>query len=211
MVLGGDRLLCTERRHDHLLVRRPHRRAPRRHERRPRRRSPACATPCPRSTTSGRPCRPATSRATSCRSPCRRSWCATRLKHVQDEVRTPEMVGPILEIYEAACGAPLTERPYFSVTNCTIAPAAARQGDDRGRPHALQARRADLRAAHAPGGHDRPRDGAQRLHRQHGRAAVGHRALPARQPRLRDHLRASAPASPTCAPAATSRRAPRSA
>jgi len=44
------------------------------------------------------------------------------LKHVQDEVRTPEMVGPILEIYEAACGAPLTERPYFSVTNCTIAP-----------------------------------------------------------------------------------------
>ena len=43
-------------------------------------------------------------------------------KHVQDEVRTPEMVGPILEIYEAACGAPLTERPCFSVTNCTIAP-----------------------------------------------------------------------------------------
>jgi len=43
-------------------------------------------------------------------------------KHVQDEVRTPEMVEPILEIYEAACGAPLTERPYFSVTNCTIAP-----------------------------------------------------------------------------------------
>ncbi len=43
-------------------------------------------------------------------------------KHVQDEVRTPEMVEPILEIYEAACGEPLTERPYFSVTNCTIAP-----------------------------------------------------------------------------------------
>ncbi|NLE21219.1 MAG: hypothetical protein GX624_00325 [Actinobacteria bacterium] len=43
-------------------------------------------------------------------------------KHVQDEVRTPEMVEPILDIYEAACGAPLTERPYFSVTNCTIAP-----------------------------------------------------------------------------------------
>jgi trimethylamine--corrinoid protein Co-methyltransferase len=43
-------------------------------------------------------------------------------KHIQDEVRTPEMVEPILEIYEAACGAPLTERPYFSVTNCTIAP-----------------------------------------------------------------------------------------
>jgi trimethylamine--corrinoid protein Co-methyltransferase len=44
------------------------------------------------------------------------------VKHVQDEVRTPAMVDPILEIYETACGAPLTERPYFSVTNCTIAP-----------------------------------------------------------------------------------------
>ncbi|HUK78413.1 MAG TPA: trimethylamine methyltransferase family protein [Thermoleophilia bacterium] len=44
------------------------------------------------------------------------------VKHVQDEVRTPQMVGPILEIYEAACGAALTERPCFSVTNCTIAP-----------------------------------------------------------------------------------------
>jgi trimethylamine--corrinoid protein Co-methyltransferase len=43
-------------------------------------------------------------------------------KHIQDEVRTPEMVAPILEIYEAACGAALTDRPYFSVTNCTIAP-----------------------------------------------------------------------------------------
>ncbi len=43
-------------------------------------------------------------------------------KHVQDEVRTPEMVDPILAIYEAAAGAPLRERPVFSVTNCTIAP-----------------------------------------------------------------------------------------
>jgi trimethylamine--corrinoid protein Co-methyltransferase len=43
-------------------------------------------------------------------------------KHIQDEVRTPEMVEPILEIYEAACGASLAERPCFSVTNCTIAP-----------------------------------------------------------------------------------------
>jgi trimethylamine---corrinoid protein Co-methyltransferase len=44
------------------------------------------------------------------------------VKHVQDEVRAPEMVDPILEMYEAAAGAKLTERPYFSVTNCTIAP-----------------------------------------------------------------------------------------
>lgn len=44
------------------------------------------------------------------------------VKHVQDEVRAPEMVDPILDMYEAAAGAKLTERPYFSVTNCTIAP-----------------------------------------------------------------------------------------
>ena len=44
------------------------------------------------------------------------------VKHVQDEVRAPEMVDPILEMYEVAAGAKLTERPYFSVTNCTIAP-----------------------------------------------------------------------------------------
>jgi trimethylamine--corrinoid protein Co-methyltransferase len=43
-------------------------------------------------------------------------------KHIQDEVRTPEMVEPFLEMYEAACGSTLTERPCFSVTNCTIAP-----------------------------------------------------------------------------------------
>ena len=43
-------------------------------------------------------------------------------KHIQDEIRTPEMVAPILAMYEAACGSPLTERPCFSVTNCTIAP-----------------------------------------------------------------------------------------
>jgi trimethylamine--corrinoid protein Co-methyltransferase len=43
-------------------------------------------------------------------------------KHVQDEVRTPDMVEPILAVYEAAAGAPLRERPVFSVTNCTIAP-----------------------------------------------------------------------------------------
>jgi len=44
------------------------------------------------------------------------------VKHVQDEIRAPEMVDPILEMYEVAAGAKLTERHYFSVTNCTIAP-----------------------------------------------------------------------------------------
>jgi len=43
-------------------------------------------------------------------------------KHVQDEIREPELVEPILDMYEAAAGAPLSERPCFSVTNCTIAP-----------------------------------------------------------------------------------------
>jgi trimethylamine:corrinoid methyltransferase-like protein len=43
-------------------------------------------------------------------------------KHIQDEVREPELVEPILEMYEAAAGATLRERPIFSVTNCTVAP-----------------------------------------------------------------------------------------
>jgi trimethylamine---corrinoid protein Co-methyltransferase len=44
------------------------------------------------------------------------------VKHIQDEVRVPAMVSPMLAIYEAAIGASLRERPVFSVTNCTIAP-----------------------------------------------------------------------------------------
>lgn len=43
-------------------------------------------------------------------------------KHIQDEIRAPELVEPILAMYEAASGASLRERPVFSVTNCTIAP-----------------------------------------------------------------------------------------
>ena len=43
-------------------------------------------------------------------------------KHIQDEVREPDLVEPVLAIYEAAAGASLKDRPYFSVTNCTIAP-----------------------------------------------------------------------------------------
>jgi trimethylamine--corrinoid protein Co-methyltransferase len=41
---------------------------------------------------------------------------------VQDEVRVPEMVEPMLAMYEAVAGATLAERPLFSVTNCTVAP-----------------------------------------------------------------------------------------
>jgi trimethylamine--corrinoid protein Co-methyltransferase len=43
-------------------------------------------------------------------------------KHVQDEVRSPEFVAPLLEICAAVGGAPVAERPVFSAINCTIAP-----------------------------------------------------------------------------------------
>ncbi|HQJ27233.1 MAG TPA: trimethylamine methyltransferase family protein [Thermoleophilia bacterium] len=43
-------------------------------------------------------------------------------KHVQDEVRDPTHVGPLLEILEAVAGAPLCERPIFSTIDCTVAP-----------------------------------------------------------------------------------------
>jgi trimethylamine--corrinoid protein Co-methyltransferase len=43
-------------------------------------------------------------------------------KHVQDEVRTPEFVAPLLEILGAVAGATVRERPILSVVNCTIAP-----------------------------------------------------------------------------------------
>jgi len=45
-------------------------------------------------------------------------------KHVQDEVRGPEYVGPLIEIMSAVAGAPPSERPVFSTINCTVAPLA---------------------------------------------------------------------------------------
>jgi len=45
-------------------------------------------------------------------------------KHVQDEVRSLEYVAPLLDILEAAAGAPMSKRPIFSAINCTIAPLA---------------------------------------------------------------------------------------
>jgi trimethylamine---corrinoid protein Co-methyltransferase len=45
-------------------------------------------------------------------------------KHVQDEVRAPEFVAPLLEMFAAVGGAPVAERPVFSAINCTIAPLA---------------------------------------------------------------------------------------
>ena len=45
-------------------------------------------------------------------------------KHVQDEVRGPEYVEPLIEIMSAVAGAPPAERPIFSTINCTVAPLA---------------------------------------------------------------------------------------
>jgi len=43
-------------------------------------------------------------------------------KHLQDEVRSPEFVAPLVEMLEAVAGASLHERPIFSTINCTVAP-----------------------------------------------------------------------------------------
>jgi trimethylamine---corrinoid protein Co-methyltransferase len=47
---------------------------------------------------------------------------ASCAKHIQDEVRSPEYVAPLLEMFAAVAGAPVAERPVFSAINCTIAP-----------------------------------------------------------------------------------------
>ena len=43
-------------------------------------------------------------------------------KHVQDEIRTPELVPPMLDMMAAVGGATPAERPVYSQINCTIAP-----------------------------------------------------------------------------------------
>jgi trimethylamine---corrinoid protein Co-methyltransferase len=43
-------------------------------------------------------------------------------KHLQDEVRVPDQAPVFIEMLEAIAGAPLRERPIYSVTNCTVAP-----------------------------------------------------------------------------------------
>lgn len=43
-------------------------------------------------------------------------------KHLQDEVRVPDQAPVFIDMLEAIAGAPLRERPIYSVTNCTIAP-----------------------------------------------------------------------------------------
>ncbi len=43
-------------------------------------------------------------------------------KHLQDEVRSPEFVAPLVDLLEAVAGASLKQRPIFSTINCTVAP-----------------------------------------------------------------------------------------
>jgi len=43
-------------------------------------------------------------------------------KHVQDEIRTPELVPPMLDMMAAVGGGTPAERPVYSQINCTIAP-----------------------------------------------------------------------------------------
>jgi trimethylamine--corrinoid protein Co-methyltransferase len=43
-------------------------------------------------------------------------------KHVQDEIRTPELAAPMLDMMAAVAGATPRERPVFSQINCTLAP-----------------------------------------------------------------------------------------
>jgi len=43
-------------------------------------------------------------------------------KHIQDEVRTPEFVQPLVDILEAVAGSSLWKRPIFSIIHCTVAP-----------------------------------------------------------------------------------------
>ena len=131
-------------------------------------------------------------------------------KHIQDEVRTPEMVEPILEIYEAACGAPLTERPCFSVTNCTIAPLQHDRDMTEAGLKLVRARRAHLRPAHAAGRDHGADDPARHLHPEHGGAALGHRALPGWRTPAAPSSPGWARRSPTCAPGGTSPPARRS-
>jgi trimethylamine--corrinoid protein Co-methyltransferase len=43
-------------------------------------------------------------------------------RHVQDEVRDPAHVAPLLEMFEAVAGGSLWDRPVFSIVDCTVAP-----------------------------------------------------------------------------------------
>ena len=43
-------------------------------------------------------------------------------RHIQDEVRDPAHVAPLLDIFQAVAGGSLWDRPVFSIVDCTVAP-----------------------------------------------------------------------------------------
>ena len=199
-----------ERRRRHLHARRPHRRAPRGHatadlahddapvRRRARdrlhlgdhharrRRLRASATSRWRAS-------PSSTRASTCRTRCA---CPTR-RRCSSRCSRP------------IAGAPLRERPIWSVTNCTIAPLQHDARDDRGaHPHG-QGRLPHLRAAHAADGHDRADERARHQHPQHGRAAERRSSSSSWPSRAARWSRRSARRSPRCAAVCTSRGRPR--
>ena len=88
-------------------------------------------------------------------------------KHVQDEVRGPEYVAPLLEMFAAVAGAPVAERPVFSTHQLHRRAAGARRRHDRGEHRARPRRRADRHHADAADGYD----GADERGRGHRRDA----------------------------------------
>ena len=99
--------------------------------------------------------------------------CATRASTSRTRSASRELVEPILAMYEAAVGASLTERPYFSVTNCTIAPL---QHDRDMTEAALKMVKRGVPIFVLPmpqAGHHGAHDAGRHLHPQHGRAALG--------------------------------------
>ena len=130
-------------------------------------------------------------------------------KHIQDEVRSPEYVEPLVEILEAIAGASLWERPIFSTINCTVAPL---QHDRHMTEASIGLARAGvpiLDPADGAHGHDGADEHAEHDDRQHGRAALGGRALRTCRARAARSTRASVRRRPTCAPASISAAVPR--
>ena len=105
-------------------------------------------------------------------------------KHVQDEVRTPDLVPPLLEITRGHRGGPGEGATDLLRHQLHDRAADARRPHDRGEHRSGPRRRAAVHPADGPHGHDGADDGAGHVHPQHGRGTVGGRPLPARQPGL---------------------------
>ena len=89
-------------------------------------------------------------------------------KHLQDEVRHPRAGAGLRRDARDLRRRLAARTAHLLGHELHDRAAAARQGDDRGRHRARQGRRADLRHADAPHGHDRPDERARLLRAQHG-------------------------------------------